>query len=38
MLGFGGNLVLLFLMFSGLRRYKNVELHGLWHFVHHQVS
>ena len=25
-------------MFFGLRRYKDVGLHGLWQFLHHQVS
>lgn len=32
----GENLILLSLMFSGLRRYRDVEMNGLWCFIHHQ--
>ena len=34
----GENLILLSLMFCGLRRYRDVEMHGLWRFIHRQVS
>lgn len=34
----GEDLVLLSLMFIGLRRYGDVGMFGLWRFLHRQVS